>query len=144
MRDLSRLVFFRKRCFTAWLRHGSGLERGGLCAHRRRRPIPRIHERHYQGKHSTQSHCHSDSHSAFQTFALPGAKISKTQDRLWYLVKEAQEAALKAGNEGASGRDVDAAARDLIKARGKRQAESEGFTHRLGKSLDAHTEGHLV
>lgn len=70
-----------------------------------------------------------------QTFALPGAKISETQDRLWFLVKEAQEAALKAGRQGASGRDVDAAARDLIKNKGQRQAEREGFTHRLGRSL---------
>lgn len=69
-----------------------------------------------------------------KTFALPGAKISETQDRLWSLVKEAQEAALKAGNEGALGKDVDAAARDLIRNQGKRQAEREGFTHRLGKS----------
>lgn len=68
-----------------------------------------------------------------KTFALPGAKISETQERLWFLVKEAQEAALRAGNEGALGKDVDAAARDLIRSKGKRQAEREGFTHRLGK-----------
>ncbi|KAJ9121667.1 hypothetical protein QFC22_002287 [Naganishia vaughanmartiniae] len=72
-----------------------------------------------------------------RTFALPGSKISATEDRLWHLVKDAQTAALKAGNAGATGKEVDAAARDLIRERGTRKAERQGFTHRLGELLYA-------
>ncbi|KAJ9096585.1 hypothetical protein QFC19_007117 [Naganishia cerealis] len=81
-----------------------------------------------------------------RTFALSGSKISATQDRLWNLVKEAQTAALRAGVVGATGQEVDAAAREIIEAKGKRQAEREGFTHRLGHGigLEGHESPYLV
>ncbi|KAJ9125883.1 hypothetical protein QFC24_002667 [Naganishia onofrii] len=81
-----------------------------------------------------------------RTFALPGSKISATQDRLWHLVKDAQTAALKAGKAGTTGQDVDAAARDLIVKQGTRKAERRGFTHRLGHGIgiEGHESPYLV
>ncbi|KAJ9102514.1 hypothetical protein QFC21_002914 [Naganishia friedmannii] len=81
-----------------------------------------------------------------RTFALPGSKISATQDRLWHLVKDAQTAAMQAGNAGATGKEVDAAARNLIKEKGTRKVEREGFTHRLGHGIgiEGHESPYLV
>jgi len=68
-----------------------------------------------------------------QTFALEQTKLSQTQQRLWYLVQSAQQAALDAAvKQRSTGHSVDAAARDLIDKRGIWPEEKRGLTHRLG------------
>ena len=63
-----------------------------------------------------------------RTFALPESLIPSEHLRLWNLVHDAQDAAMRAIRPGARGEDVDAAARRIITLEGY----GKEFSHRLG------------
>ena len=58
-------------------------------------------------------------------------QVSEEMERVYHIVKEAQQAGLKAARAGKTGREVDAAARDIIEKAGY----GEYFGHSLGHSL---------
>jgi len=68
--------------------------------------------------------------------------ISKTKEKVYEIVKEAQEEAKKIARNGVEARKIDKKARDIIKKNGY----GKNFTHRVGHGLgiDPHEEPYLT
>ena len=75
--------------------------------------------------------CVYEGYCSDMTRTVAVGQVSEEMEQVYHIVKQAQQAGLDAARAGKTGREVDAAARDIIKAAGY----GEYFGHSLGHSL---------
>ena len=75
--------------------------------------------------------CVYEGYCSDMTRTVAVGQVSQEMEQVYNIVKQAQQAGLEAARAGKTGREVDAAARDIIKAAGY----GEYFGHSLGHSL---------